>query len=63
MCQYEHADDLVQFTNKSDKNYNKSLNFSFMHAIFAVLLEVEAFKVKFSKGTPDKPPFDLELKF
>lgn len=49
---YEHANNLVCFSNQSDLQFNKENNFSFMHSVFAVLLEVEVFQRKFSRGTP-----------
>ena len=39
-----HGKNLVAFTNDSRNRFNKSLNFSFMHSVFAMLLEVEAFQ-------------------
>ena len=36
---YIHAANLVRFTSNSEVKFNKMLNFSFMHSVFAVLLE------------------------
>ena len=32
-----HADNLIEFTNESSIEYNQALEFSFVHATFAVL--------------------------
>ena len=55
---YQHANNLVKFGNESSITFNKELNFSFMHAIFAVVLEVKSFK-KFLRN----PPYQLRLYF
>ena len=60
---FVHADDLVGFINRSEVQYNQDLNFSFMHAVFALLLEVPVFKKKFYKGKPQRPPFSMMLDF
>jgi hypothetical protein len=59
VTRFVHADNLVKFSNDSLIDFNKELNFSFMHAIFAVLLEVKDFKQKFMRI----PPFQLRLQF
>ena len=50
---YKHANNVIAFTNKSKVNFDQERNFSFMHAVFAILLEVDSFKEKFSKGGID----------